>query len=176
MKNRVRMFFILIFLLMLVACNDGESAEPNPMPKEMPIDFEFSLKYGTYGKKKIDTFNDTVVKDLVEDGTIKANIQLSKSEMERIYKKMRESGIFGEINLKEKPDKKDAYCSGVEPPNYTKWRIKADGEIITVNYNSAFCKTEDLEKLKKLEHYIHEEILMKNEEFLKLPESSGGYG
>ncbi len=53
---------------------------PEDVVSEMPEDFNFRLTYGTYGKQKIDTFSNTVVKDLVEDGAIEANIAFLKKK------------------------------------------------------------------------------------------------
>lgn len=74
--------------------------------QKIPEDFNFSLTYGTYGNQKIDTFNNVVVKDLVEDGTIEASISLTKKEKQAIYGEMMKIDIMGELNLDEKTKKK----------------------------------------------------------------------
>jgi hypothetical protein len=67
-----------MIIFFIVGCSTENSVRPNG---DMPDDINFSLTYGSYGKQKIDTFKDVVVKDLVEDGTIEANIALSDEEM-----------------------------------------------------------------------------------------------
>jgi hypothetical protein len=66
------------------------------MPQEMSSDFNFSSTYGSYGKKSVDTFNDRVVEDLIEDVTIEANISLTAEEMRQIYKEMVNINIMGD--------------------------------------------------------------------------------
>ncbi|MGY3717351.1 hypothetical protein ACWE42_17715 [Sutcliffiella cohnii] len=76
-------FSILIILIFIPGCKalqDNHIEGGTENFQGMPEDFHFSLIYGTYGKQKIDTFDDVVVKDLVLDGTIKANISLTMGE------------------------------------------------------------------------------------------------
>lgn len=75
------LFVFIIILSGLPGCSKTVDQD------EVPVDFDFRLIYGTYGKEKIDTFNDTVVKDLVKDGTIEANITLTEQEMNKSISK-----------------------------------------------------------------------------------------
>ncbi len=56
--------WLLPVVLVLVACSS------TVYPKEMPVEFDFSVEYGVEGRQKVDTFTDTVVKDLVTDGIV----------------------------------------------------------------------------------------------------------
>lgn len=85
----------------------------------MPEDFGFSIQYGVGKKNEIDTFKGIVIKDLVDNGTAKANITLSDKEMFEIYEKMKD------INVLEKK-KFNSKCE-LEPYEETEWKIIIDG-------------------------------------------------
>jgi hypothetical protein len=136
--------------------------------QDMPEDFDFILSYGTYGKQKIDTFKDVVVKDLVEDGVFEANISLTEEEMKQIHHEMVKINVMGELDLEE-----DKECN-VEPPSISVWEIHMDGNTKSFSYQSYCDYPEDALKLLKLEEYIHN-IVSTKEEYKELPESRGGY-
>ena len=138
------------------------------MNKEMPEDFNFSLIYGTYGKKQIDTFNDVVVKDLVADGTIEANIALTKEEKQAIYNEMLKMNIMGDLDLN-----KGKECM-VEPPSRTEWVIQINGETKKISYNSYCDYPPDVLNLIKLQDFIHS-LVSSKKEYLDLPASNGYY-
>ncbi|WP_019414531.1 hypothetical protein [Paenisporosarcina sp. TG20] len=162
-KSSLLIFVFIIILSGLPGCSKTVDLE------EMPVDFDFRLSYGTYGKQKIDTFNDTVVKDLVEDGTVEANITLTEQEMEQIYKQMMSIDIMEsvvEIDEKE--------CD-VTPSSFTKWDIQMNGKT-TSFYTKNYCDDypEYTLKLLKLADFIHN-IIINKEEYKELPESKGYY-
>jgi hypothetical protein len=157
---------ILSFLLSLIlGCSNEVSVKPN---QDMPEDFNFILNYGTYGKQKIDTFKDVVVKDLVEDGIFEANISLTEEEMKQIHHEMVKINVMGELDLEE-----DKECH-VEPPSISVWEIQMDGKTKSFSYQSYCDYPEDALKLLKLEEYIHN-IVSTKEEYKELPESRGAY-
>lgn len=157
----MRLFIVsLLFVFSLVGCTNNENA--------IPQNFNFRLQYGTYGKQKIDTFEGTVVKDLVIDGTVAADIAFTEAEMEEIYKKMIEINIMGELDYPKKRD-----CSR-EPESITTWEIKIADKTQLIHYKS-FCEySDDALNLIKLEDYIHE-LMASKEEYKLLPESNGHY-
>lgn len=71
------------------------------MPEKTPEDFGFSIQYGVDKNQpnEIDTFQGVVIKNLVENGTAKANITLSDKEMSEIYDKMKDINVLEEKNL-----------------------------------------------------------------------------
>jgi hypothetical protein len=140
----------------------------NQMPQEMPSDFNFSLTYGSYGKKIVDTFNDRVVKDLIEDGTIEANISLTDEEMRQIYQEMVNINIMGNLDIEENQN-----CHS-EPPALSSWRVQVNGETISISYKPYCDETSDILKLIKLEDFIHSMIVEKAE-YKELPEANGAY-
>lgn len=157
-----------VVIIILSGCSKDSVKDIND---EMPEDFNFSIIYGTYGKQKIDTFNDTVVKDLVEDGTIEANIAFTEQEMKDIYNEMTTINIMGELVVESENEKE---CD-MSTPSFTKWNIQMDGKtksIYTKNYCDGY--PEDALKLVRLAENIHS-ILINKEEYKELPESNGYY-
>ncbi|WP_449621835.1 hypothetical protein [Robertmurraya sp. Marseille-Q9965] len=130
-------------------------------------DFNFSLTYGTYGKQKIDTFNDIVVKDLIEDGTVEVHISLTEDELKQIYNEMMKLDIMGDLNLGE------SNCIS-EPPHPTNWEIEMNGQRKSISYSDYCDYPKDVEKLNQLKDFIHQ-IVSSKVEYKKLPEASGGY-
>lgn len=161
-----RSFFMIVTAFVLLA---GCSSEKNTMPEEMPADFGFRVSYGINGANKIDTFNDLVVKDLVEDGIAEANIALSEQEMEAIYLKMAEFNVMGKLDLEE-----DEQCLE-EPSSRTAWEISANGEVKEYGFGS-YCDgyPEDVQKLMALEEVVHQ-IVSSKEAYKALPEANGAY-
>ncbi|KUP08746.1 hypothetical protein Q75_02335, partial [Bacillus coahuilensis p1.1.43] len=61
-----------------------------------------------------------------------------------------------------------------EPPSYSAWDIQMNGKTKSFNY-STFCEyPNDVLELLKLEEFIHNIILDKNE-YKELPEANGFY-
>lgn len=159
-------FVIILILSGLTGCSKDFVKEIND---EMPEDFNFSLIYGSYGKQKIDTFKDTVVKDLVEEGTIEANISFTEQKKKQIYNEMMSIDIMGELEVENEKD-----CD-FSTPSVTIWNIQMDGKtnsISTKNYCDGY--PEDALKLVRLTENIHS-ILINKEEYKELPESNGYY-
>ena len=168
MKLLKLLTYLFIFTLMPLIFT-GCSTDPSSRTKQViPDDFNFSLTYGTYGKQKIDTFNDVVVKDLVQDGVIEAEIALTESEMNQIYNEMISINVMGDLDLE---DSKECLT---EPPSYTAWNIQMNGQTQSINYSS-FCEyPDDILELLQLKELIHNIILDKNE-YKELPEANGSY-
>lgn len=167
-KISILVFLFSNILLIQFGCSNHSDDLEN---KVIPTDFNFSLIYGTYGKQKIDTFNDTVVKDLVEDGTIEVNIAFTEQEMKKIYHEMISLDIMDESKFKEL---NETECDA-EPASYTIWNIQMDGKTNSF-YTQTYCDgyPEDVLKLLKLADYIHS-ILINKEEYKELPESNSFY-
>ncbi|MGE6489911.1 hypothetical protein [Paenisporosarcina sp. NPDC076898] len=149
-------------------CSKENADDINP---EMPEDFNFSLIYGTYGKQKVDTFNNTVIKDLIKDGTIEANIAFTEQEMKQIYNVMMSIDIMGELVVENENENE---CD-ISTPSFTIWNIQMDGKtnsISTKNYCDGY--PEDALKLVRLAEDIHS-ILINKEEYKDLPEPNGSY-
>ena len=171
MSSKLKSLLGMIVISILLCTMGCSKDAPEDIVSEMPEDFNFRLAYGTYGKQKIDTFSNTVVKDLVEDGSIEANIAFTKEEMKQIYTEMMKINIMGELVVENKNEKE---CS-VITPSFTTWDIQINGEtksVYTKNYCDDYPK--DALKLVRLAEYIHS-ILINKEEYKELPESKGYY-
>ncbi len=155
---------MVISLVLVAGCNNTQSNTSQMMPD----DFNFSLTYGTYGKQKIDTFKEIVVKDLVADGTIKASISLTEKEKQGIYDEMMKIDIMGELNLD-----KEKECR-TEPSYISKWKIHMNGDTKSFHHK-AYCEyPEDVLNLIKLKDYIHN-VVSSKKEYMALPEPNGYY-
>lgn len=175
---------LFVILIIIVGCGkepemnavtsiEQESAgQQNKMPKEMPGTFDFMVRfgYGTVNKNEINTFQDTVTKDLIMNGTATAQITLSKEEMRSIYIKMREINIMGEKEL----GAANQTCERV-PYSEDIWEVNINGETKTLTWTDRYCaQTSDMEQLLELRDFV-EQIVKTKEEYKKLPESEGGY-
>lgn len=161
--------WLLLVVLVLAACTSV--VHPSMVyPEEMPDDFDFSVEYGVEGKRKVDTFTDTVVKDLVMDGVVEANIALTDEEMQGIYGKMVAFDMMGKLDFE---DDETSQCA-TEPEMRTEWIIHLDGELNIIRYATFCSETPDSQAIVELQDHIHE-IVMAKEEYQKLPESNGYY-
>ena len=137
----------------------------------MPSDFDFSVSYG-YGdrtKNEINTYADTVTKDLIMNGAATADIALSDDEMRGIYAKMREIDIMA---AKKLPEKNGCFRT---PSNEESWKVTANGETTTFTWTDEYCDlTDDANRLLELRRYIHG-IVEAKEAYKALPAAEGGY-
>ncbi|MEK5207432.1 hypothetical protein [Psychrobacillus sp. FSL H8-0510] len=143
------------------------------MPIDMPSDFDFSIQFGVQKKNEINTFEGTVTKDLIADGTATTELILTEDDMKDIYEKMKE------INITETKE------FTAEPINGTvcmqqsygedEWVIIINGETITKLISGEYCEpTNDAKQLIALRNYVFNIIKSKGE-YKSLPESKGGY-
>ncbi|OMF96545.1 hypothetical protein BK147_14130 [Paenibacillus sp. FSL R7-0337] len=173
-------YYLLLAVLLIAGCSTNKDAQPAPeqpevlgeMPEDMPADFDFFVRYG-YGevtKNEINTYQDTVVKDLIMNGTATADITLTEDEMRSIYERMRGIGIMGKLALV--PLKQG--CA-VVPYQEDSWRITVNGFTRNWSWSGGKCElTEDAEQLLELRTFIAE-IVAGKEEYQALPEAEGGY-
>ncbi len=168
MKLLKALTYLFIFVLVALTCSGCSTETSGEIKQDMPADFNFKVSYGTYGKQKIDTFNGVVVKDLVEDGTIKADIALTENEMRRIYKEMIDMDIMDDLKLEEFEE-----CA-TEPASYTAWTIQMNGETKSFDF-STFCEnSNEIRKLLELDEFVHK-IVLEKDEYNELPEANGSY-
>lgn len=139
-------------------------------PEEMPDEFDFSVTYGVEGKQKIDTFTDTVVKDLVMDGAVEASIALTVEEMRDIYSRMVALDMMEQLDFE---DDENAQCV-TEPEIRTEWIVHLNGDLNIIRYTT-FCRdTPDSLAIMELQSYIHS-IVAAKDDYKKLPEPNGYY-
>lgn len=143
------------------------------MPKDMPSDFDFSIQFGVQKKNEINTFEDTVTKDLIVDGTATTELILTEEEMKDIYEKMQE------IDIAEKKEFTPEPVNGVvcmqRPYEKDKWKIIINGETLTYLISGEHCEpTKDAKQLIELRNYVFN-IIKSKAEYKSLPEPNGGY-
>ena len=143
------------------------------MPEVMPEDFGFSVRFGVGKNNEINTFKGTVTKDLISDGTAKANISLTDEEMALIYEQMKQNRITEEKKLIPEPVN-GSICM-IEPYEEDEWEIMLDGETITQSISGRYCDpTNDAKQLLALRDFVFSKIKSK-EEYINLPDANGGY-
>jgi hypothetical protein len=157
-------------LLLVTGCG-SKNATGDTMPAAMPNDFNFTVSYG-YGentKNVIDTYEDTVIKDLIMNGAATANIALSEDEMREIYAKMRAVDIMAEKKL---PKEKGCFQT---PSNEESWKVTVNGETTTFTWTDEYCDmTEDADRLLALRKFI-QGIVEGKEAYKALPAAEGAY-
>ena len=167
--------YVILFSLTLfiLGCESEstlkEDSNFNTMPMEMPSDFDFIVEFGVLKKNVFNTYEETVTKDLITDGTATTNLTFTAEEMESIYQEMKNVNIIETKNLVPVTN-----CAQ-EPFSEDEWEITINGEVITHVISGQYCETtNDAKQLIELRNYIFS--LVKNkEEYKKLPEAKGGY-
>lgn len=174
----------MVLAIILVACTETTSEnEPSSsnkansssqtMPDDMPDDFGFSVSFGYGMKDEINTFNGTVTKDLIADGTVTVDLVLTDAEMLEVYKKMKEIGVTNPKQFTPKPIIGES-CEQ-EPYEEDEWKIVIDGETIEHHISGKYCEpTEDAKQFYALRNFVFSKMKNKDE-YIELPEASGGY-
>lgn len=140
------------------------------MPEHMPEDFNFAIQFGIGKKNEINTFENTVTKDLILDGTATTEINFTKEQMNNIYKKMKEINILETKKFTPKSDN----CVQ-QPHGEDEWKIRIDGRMVTVFISGKYCTTtNDARQLIRLRDYIFN-IVKNKPEYKQLPNSKGMY-
>lgn len=75
-----------------MAINPEGAAIPDAMPDDFAIDFEYWID--PYQKNIMDTYNSSIQKDLILNGTHSGEFSCEKEDLEAIYAKMKELSIF----------------------------------------------------------------------------------
>jgi hypothetical protein len=84
-----------------------ESTAGDTSAEQMPDDFDFTLGYGLLSKDNIDTYDDTLTKDLVMDGTETIPFVIPKDKIQELY------AAFREYEISELPDDLNAYAMSI---------------------------------------------------------------
>ncbi|WP_342573012.1 hypothetical protein MHH37_11230 [Solibacillus sp. FSL K6-1781] len=155
-----------------VSKNVSNSTTKN-IPEDMPDDFNFSIQFGVQKKNEINTFDGTVTKDLIADGTATTELILTEEEMQNVFKKMKE------INIAETKEFTPRSLFGTvcmkQPYGEDEWKVTINGETITHLISGEYCEpTNDAKQLIELRNYVFNLIKSKSE-YKSLPESLGGY-
>lgn len=169
MKLRV---YLLFLALLLIGCESNEMSMESSnavMPAEMPSDFDFKVQFGVMKKNEINTFDNTITKDLIADGTVKVNLPLTLEEKTKIYEKMKE------VNITEKKELIPKTNCMKKPFSEDEWMITINGETINHYISEEYCDTtDDAKQLIELRNYIFT-LVKSKEEYKSLPEANGWY-
>lgn len=96
-----KLFSVVALMFILSACHVFNFSSAS-MPENMPDDFDFSITFGYDKKNEINTYDGTVTKDLIMDGTATADITFTIEEKQKIYNMMREINITATKKLTPK--------------------------------------------------------------------------
>lgn len=141
-----------------------------PLPEVMPEDFSFVYQYGVDGKNELDVKNGMFTKDMVVDPSITAELKLTKAELTEIYTEMRKIKItdypvyFGVLKR-----------SGQTPFETYNIQINYSDKMKKIRWiDGSFDSRKKAEDLRGLFQKI-KEIIMRHEEYKKMPEPRAGY-
>ncbi|SDM90552.1 hypothetical protein SAMN05518871_102529 [Psychrobacillus sp. OK028] len=152
---------------------NGTNSTTQNMPKNMPEDFDFYIQFGVQKKNEVNTFKDTVTKDLIADGIATTELILTEEEMKNIYEKMQEINI---VETKEfTPEPINGTVCMQEPYEEDVWKIMINGESFTHVISGKYCEpTNEAKQLVELRNYVLN-IIKSKDEYKSLPVSNGGY-
>ena len=159
------LFFLLA--LFLFSCSDINSAKPE-------MDFNVSLRYGVLARNELNTFGNTITKDLILDGTVTVPLFLSKSDLDSIKTKMDQIGFFNY------PDtftvrSGDTTRIFITPNNTYDFKVKSHSTLKTLLWDDAIIANDtQATKLRGLITLIRG-IVESKPEYQKLPPARGGY-
>lgn len=153
---------VLMAVILLTACTDGQQSEELAVPE----DFNFIFGYGVYTKNKLDTFTNTYTKDLVMNGLIDTPLTLTAEEKAAIYTKMRDIDLF-------RYPKDNARNSG-EPPFGYFFVVQHNGEKQSITWSGGFKEDTADQNFSSFVGLVLG-IIESHEEYQALPEHEGGY-
>lgn len=160
---------LLIFVCLGVSSCSNTSIHKDQMPKEMPNDFSFSVRFGIGSKNLIDSSNGVVVKDLIAAGIAETKMTFTQDEMRSIYEQMVKINVLGPKDLIS-----ETGCS-LQPHGEDIWRIRIGSEEKTIQWSEEYCElTGDVKQLKDLRNFVLD-IVKNKDEYKLLPEPEGAY-
>lgn len=169
MKRHLMVLLLLVSVFLLSGCS-----AVNEMPKEMPSDFGFVIKYGIGAKNELDTFNGRFTKDLITAGTATTELKLSQEEMARIYEEMRKMNIMS-YPEEFKPGAISLIQSSVAPYQTYYFKVSYSGKIKEIRWQDEnLANTASARDLRNLSVMINA-MVEKKVEFKQLPPAVGGY-
>jgi len=139
-------------------------------------EFDFELSFGTYGKKNINTFNDTITKDLVLAGTITTDYVLPEHVKKRVYNMLRDMDVLSF------PSELALPMVDTDRTNFLYLRIVIDGEENSIQcwvpwgFKLGGIGSTSVQHYQflTLTNYISNHVY-KSDEWQGLPKTVGGY-
>lgn len=161
--------FLMIVLFFLVGCAQMNFNQTS-MQEDMPEDFDFSIQFGINKMNEINTYENSIKKDLIDNGTATASFAFTKEEKQTIYEMMKEIAIIEDKKLKPLL----ANCHQ-EPYEEDAWKITMNGKTYRLNVSEEYCElTDDAKELFNLRHKIFRIVRGKGV-YKDLPDAVGGY-
>jgi hypothetical protein len=166
----------IILLLALIAILILEIIDNQPR-YSADLDFGFELSFGCYGKNNINTFNDTITKDLVSAGLITADYVMPEYAKRRVFIMLRD------IEIMDYPDSLNFPIMD-EHVDHLYLRVVIEGEEKVVRWtvpwgfefwgDGASNMSVQHYQFKVLVEYISNHVY-KSETWQSLPKHEGGY-
>jgi hypothetical protein len=167
MKKRfLLVFLILIFSLIIIGCKKDDS-----LPEQITEDFNFSLQYGINGINEINTYENTITKDLILDGTKSIKFEIPKKDLGDVYSKLVELDI---ARISEKLVNKKLFITPLTEYILTftiskrKYTVSGDATMYSLNGN------EQVDDFSTFVKYVIDYV-ESTTEYKSLPEPEGGY-
>ncbi len=162
---------VLLIVILILEVNDRNPAY------DAGTEFEFELSFGCYGKNNINTFNDTITKDLVSAGVITTDYIMPDHAKKRVFKMLRDMDILSypaSLNFSTSDEHVDHL--------YLKAVIGEEEQIVrwTVPWGFGFWDGEGAKmsvrhyQFKILVEYISKHVY-ESDEWKALPKIEGGY-
>lgn len=146
----------------------------NNMPKDLPTDFGFSVKYGIQSRNELNTFNGEFTKDLITSGTATTKLKLTDEEMRQVYGQMRRINIMGYDEIFS-PDSFSLTKYFVTPYRTYQFTVSYGGQKKSIIWkDESLSNTASAKDLRDLVQII-QDIIERKEEFKNLPQPTGGY-
>jgi hypothetical protein len=154
-------------LLWTAGCIDADTTQEG--------EFNFILKYGVMAKNEIDTFHNTVTKDLIMDPSITISLSLTEGEMDEIYQKMVEIDFFNYPDEFKVIVPEGELIHLVTPYYSYYFRVEKDAMVKELKWEDEIMNPDEkADRLRELISLIRD-IVESRPEYQVLPEPSGGY-
>ena len=156
-----------LFAFFLVSC----SLINTPGPER---DFNITLRYGILARNELNTFENTVTKDLILDGTITVRFYLSQADLDSIEEMVNQIGFFNY------PDtfvvrSQDSMRTFISPNNTYDFKVASGSTLKTLFWNDAIIANDpQATKLRALITLIRT-IVESKPEYRQLPPARGAY-
>lgn len=169
MARKKKIIYFSIYFLMVFLGGYYVVKADYYMPKTMPVDFAFKITFGYDVKYEINTFTNTITKDILQDEEASVTFAFTQEEMEAIYKKMKQLNIIGNKKISPSPF---LIKIGEQPITIEYWEVRLDSHSFQLD-NKEYANnrtTKDAHKLLELRQWIFE-IVKQKDEFKKLPDA-----
>jgi hypothetical protein len=156
-----------LFVLSIISCADINSPGPER-------DFNLSLRYGILARNELNTFENTITKDLILDGTVTIPLSLAQAELDSIEGRMEQIGFFSY------PDTfivrpRDSIRTIIMPNNTYEFKVTSRSMLKELYWDDAIIADDpQATRLRELIALIRE-IVESKPEYQRLPPARGVY-